>query len=130
MALRDDPELMKQYKREWTARRRAAWFADKYCVSCGSIERLELDHINPALKASHNIWSWSEKRRDEEAAKCQVLCHDCHQEKTIAFIKRDITHGTHSKGYLRGCRCVDCTNAHRIYNNNYRLKKKNQTGVG
>lgn len=82
MALRDDPELMREYKREWTAKRRAAWFRDKQCVRCGSVEKLELDHVDPALKVSHSIWSWSEVKRDAEILKCQVLCKACHLSKT------------------------------------------------
>lgn len=61
--------------------RRDAWFADKYCESCGSLTDLELDHIDPTMKVSHRIWSWSEERRDAEVAKCQVLCHTCHLKK-------------------------------------------------
>lgn len=83
MALRDDPDLMRKYKREWVAKRKAEWFSDKYCVVCGSTETLELDHIDRSTKVSHSIWSWSEIRRNEELAKCQVLCHDHHLEKTV-----------------------------------------------
>lgn len=115
---------MRKYKREWVARRRAQFFSGKACVKCGSNHRLELDHIDPSLKESHNIWSWSQKRRDEEIAKCQILCHDCHSEKTIAYNSRPYTHGSHEKGYSRGCRCKPCTDAHRQYNHNHRLKRR------
>jgi hypothetical protein len=43
---------------------------------------LELDHVDPALKVSHRVWSWARERREAELAKCQVLCHDCHVAKT------------------------------------------------
>jgi uncharacterized protein YnzC (UPF0291/DUF896 family) len=43
---------------------------------------LQVDHINNKEKISHRIWSWSEKRRNEELAKCQALCLICHKEKT------------------------------------------------
>jgi hypothetical protein len=43
---------------------------------------LELDHKDHRQKVSHTIWSWSMERRDAELAKCQVLCHDCHLDKT------------------------------------------------
>ena len=68
--------------REWIAKRRSDWFADKFCVRCGSVEDLRLDHIDPSTKISHNIWSWSQGRRDVEIAKCQVLCYSHHVQKT------------------------------------------------
>jgi hypothetical protein len=78
-------ELQREYTRKWVAARRAAFFKDKSCVKCGSIERLELDHIDPKQKrrkSDHALWSWTEHKRNEEIAKCQVLCHKCHLEKT------------------------------------------------
>ncbi len=81
-----DPDTAKayqqEYQRHWIARRRGAFFADKVCVQCGSSERLELDHVDPATKVTSVIWSWSQQRRDVELAKCQVLCHACHVSKT------------------------------------------------
>lgn len=84
MSYAERREYMQEYQRTWVAARRAAWFADKYYVRCGSREDLELDHIDPSTKESHNIWSWSEVRRDAEIAKCQVLCKSCHLLKTIS----------------------------------------------
>jgi hypothetical protein len=109
-------ERRRQYDREWTARRRAAYFEDKSCVKCGSKENLELDHINPAEKEDHRIWNWSEERRNIELAKCQVLCHDCHLEKSILYFKELYTiddptlwkHGTNNTYNKHGCRCSLC----------------------
>ncbi|MEO0322971.1 MAG: hypothetical protein AAF447_08435 [Myxococcota bacterium] len=70
------------------AKRRAAFFAGKACVTCGATERLELDHIDPAQKVHHCVWSWSEKRRAAEVAKCQVLCRRCHKRKTRHQVAR------------------------------------------
>lgn len=53
------------------------------CRQCGSTEDLELDHIDPTTKISHAVWSWSEQRRAEELKKCQVLCHNYHETKTL-----------------------------------------------
>lgn len=78
-----DPEEQRIYQRKWLARRKAEWFAaNGPCTRCGSWNDLELDHINARLKVNHVIWSWSEKRRNAELAKCQVLCHPCHLGKT------------------------------------------------
>lgn len=78
------PEAQREYQRLWVARRRDAWFSDKSCVDCGGDEQLELDHVDPSVKVSHSIWSWSRARRDVELAKCVVRCRSCHQVKTVA----------------------------------------------
>ena len=86
--------------------------ADKFCVRCGSTESLEVDHIDPALKVTHSVWSWSIPRRDIELAKCQVLCTVCHKAKTKA--QRPIpAHGTVSRYSSKAwkCRCDLCRKA-------------------
>src|SRR5690348_7168168 len=80
-------EYLRNYRREWFKRRRDEWFAGKCCVICGSTDRLEADHIDPStkdpqLKKGTSLWSWSDKRREAELAKCQVLCHEHHLAKT------------------------------------------------
>lgn len=77
-------EQQREYQRKWKKKRRTEWFEGKHCVVCGSTERLELDHIDPTTKIHHDVWSWSEKRRKVELAKCQVLCFQCHRDKTHA----------------------------------------------
>ena len=84
MANYSTPGYMRDYQREWMRARRAEFFAGKTCVSCGSGESLELDHVDPAEKVSHRIWSWSRDRQAAEIAKCQVLCTDCHKTKTFS----------------------------------------------
>ncbi len=82
MGLRDDPDAMRRYKREWIAARRAEFFKDKSCAVCGSTDDLELDHIDPTTKVTHNIWSYRAEIRQAELAKCQVLCRVHHDYKT------------------------------------------------
>ena len=107
-----DPERQRQFAREWVRARREAWFADKACVRCGSKDELELDHIDPALKVSHSIWSWSKSRFLAEVAKCQPLCHRCHLEKTFGGpVGTDANHGTRRR-HDSGCRCVPCRMAY------------------
>lgn len=77
-----DKQARLEYQREWVAERRKRFFADKSCVECGSTDRLELDHIDRTTKISNRIWSWREDRRLAEISKCQILCHDCHKEKS------------------------------------------------
>lgn len=81
-------EAQREYQRNWKAKRRAEWFKDKQCAKCGSTADLELDHIEPTRKVSHNIWSWSEERMLTELAKCQVLCVNCHKRKTRLDIRQ------------------------------------------
>jgi hypothetical protein len=99
-----DPERRREYQREWCAKRRAEWFADKACVDCGTSENLELDHVDPNVKVSHRIWSWSTERRDAELARCVVRCEPCHRDRHASLWMQ---HGTR-KRYEKGCRCNLC----------------------
>jgi 5-methylcytosine-specific restriction endonuclease McrA len=79
-----DPERQREYAREWMAKRRRVWLqANGPCVDCGSWEELEVDHVDPATKISHRIWSWSDERREAELAKCVIRCRVCHDIKSI-----------------------------------------------
>jgi hypothetical protein len=82
---------MRTYARVWVANRRKQFFAGKSCVRCGSVERLELDHIDPALKVASSIWTWALTKRLDEIKKCQILCHECHKQKSILYCKELMT---------------------------------------
>ncbi len=117
-------EEQRDYQRQWMQRRRAEFFSDKNCLKCGSVERLELDHVDRATKVTHSIWSWSESRRLTEIAKCQVLWHDCHWEKTKVDLGYGLQHGT-SNGYsYYKCRCDLCKGAAVQKNRDYRTRKR------
>lgn len=75
-----DPDVKRRYQREWMARRRADFFADKECEECRMTEGLQLAHRDRRRKVSNTIWSWSLCRRLLEIAKCRVLCGPCHIE--------------------------------------------------
>lgn len=66
------------------AERRASWFRGKVCVDCGSDRNLELDHVDPSKKVTHNVWSWSEDRRNDELSKCVVRCEKHHMARTVS----------------------------------------------
>lgn len=112
-------EYQRDYQRKWMAARRLDFFTGKSCARCGSTKNLELDHIDPATKVSHRIWSWSEVRRQAELAKCQVLCHSCHQHKSTEQLP--ITHGYQAfrhgtpNMYRQGCKCGFC----KLWRKNY-----------
>jgi hypothetical protein len=103
-----DKEKQREYARRWLAARRAAWFAGKCCAFCGSVNNLELDHIDPAKKVAHRIWSWSAARREAELAKCRSLCDRCHKERSNAQVRKPMTHGTITAYTDYGCRCDLC----------------------
>lgn len=122
-----DKEKQKEYQL-WVAKRREDWFnANGPCRNCGSWKNLELDHIDPSTKVSNKIWSWSEERRNEEIAKCQILCEDCHTDKTAKDLRKMFEkfpeHGTNNR-YNKGCKCNLCMEAMRIHWRQYRLAKK------
>ena len=124
MPIKDHDERRK-YAREWVAKRRHAFFSGKKCEWCGSVARLELHHLDPSKKISHSIWSWTEKRRLEEIAKCIVLCKTCHgsHHKKIMRIP-DGVHGN-PRVYRNGCRCNECRSAHAARIRDYRARIQN-----
>lgn len=108
-------EAQRLYQLEWMKKRRQAWIDSQggACNECGSTDQLEVDHVDPATKSMQPtaIWSRKESVRVEELAKCQVLCHDCHLDKTLAAVTW--THGR--TGYSKGCRCEVCYNAQKAH---------------
>lgn len=80
-------DYLRTYQKTWISQRRREWLeANGPCCKCGSSDRLEVDHIDPSQKQINPraLWSLSPQnpRRIAELAKCQVLCHECHKEKT------------------------------------------------
>jgi 5-methylcytosine-specific restriction endonuclease McrA len=104
-------EAKREYQRNWIANRRAEYFLEKWCAHCGSIEDLELDHIDPETKEypPASLWSMSDgnPKKIAELAKCQVLCEPCHLIKTLAAYP-DRVHGTDAMWRKEGCRCPEC----------------------
>jgi len=60
------------------------WKKDKSCLCCGedAPECLELHHTDPSTKDGHpsTMISRGWKKFLEEAAKCEVLCSNCHKK--------------------------------------------------
>ena len=54
------------------------------CVKCGTKESLEFDHIDPKTKefSITRKWTRSWDILQPELDKCQLLCKECHLEKT------------------------------------------------
>lgn len=108
-----DKARQSAYQVQYADRRRQEWIAaNGPCCRCGNADRLEVDHIEPNKKVSHRVWFWSEERRNAELDKCQVLCYECHLNKTLA--QRPSTEHGRSAMYNKGCRCEVCVESHRI----------------
>lgn len=123
---------MAAYMKDRIARRHAKairQFGGK-CVRCGSTEHLEFDHPNrdPDPRGRRNrgtMWTFSEERLQAELAKCQLLCHDCHREKTVRcgetgggqnrIPDEEYFHGTARMYLYRTCRCPPCKYARSLY---------------
>lgn len=67
-----------------------SWKESEGCSACGFMGKhyqLDLDHIDPSTKYGQNHRAyepnWKIDRVWEEIAKCQILCANCHREKTF-----------------------------------------------
>lgn len=129
MKKKDNPH----YMRDWSKKRRkerkekALNFLGNKCIKCGSIEKLEFDHKDRKTKRTNftEMLHYSEKAFWEELNKCQLLCHNCHVDKSRndgSWQKiKPIKHGT-LYGYInRKCRCKLCKLRKRNYEKTRRV---------
>lgn len=98
------------------------------CVVCNSTERLQFDHIDHSKKVfdiADRLAQYTWKRILPELAKCQLLCFECHLNKSSI---ENSGHPMHQHGtpsmYRRGCRCESCRDASRKMNSEYIAKRK------
>lgn len=93
------------------------------CMECGTAEDLEFDHVSPDLKrfAITKRWNRSDQEFWEELAKCQLLCHPHHLEKTRR--EADVGHGGGKYG-KRGCKCDLCKLRRRDYMREYKRARR------
>ena len=89
------------------------------CVVCGTIDNLEIDHIDPATKTMSvsTMWSCSQEKYDAEIRLCQLLCNEHHKQKTSK--ERSVGHGQGRTG-KRNCYCKLCAPLKRAYQRRYR----------
>lgn len=79
------------------------------CSGCGTTENLQFDHLDRTTK-SFNIGSnlaAKIEKLEEEAKKCQLLCKDCHQIKTL--INHDCEQITYGKRVVEVKKEGTCT---------------------
>jgi hypothetical protein len=96
------------------------------CVDCGGIdtERLEFDHIDPAIKkfTISSKTSCSEKEFLEELAKCELRCDEpCHKERTRK--QKSVEHGGGASG-KRNCPCLPCKERKAQYSKDYKERRR------
>lgn len=121
---------IKQYLKDRYHRRKqeAIWRLGSCCTRCGSIENLEVDHIDRTQKmmSFSRMYAVSQKRFDEELKKCQLLCRLCHQTKSIEereFNDRS-QHGTLVCYQRARCRCDLCRAENAAHNRKYKKRKR------
>ena len=88
------------------------------CVKCDTMDNLEVDHKDHTEKkfVISSSWGLSWNKLVIELTKCQLLCKDCHLEKSISegSLAKGWTnesrqkHGTVWSYTKYKCRCVDC----------------------
>jgi 5-methylcytosine-specific restriction endonuclease McrA len=116
---------MREYmlKRYHTRRAIALDSLGGVCKNCGSEEQLEFDHIDPTTKQGSiaKLWSYSYQRFLDELKLCQLLCRDCHIEKSK--MDNGVEHGggksgkwvTNLEGKRKACACGPCRKARNLY---------------
>jgi 5-methylcytosine-specific restriction endonuclease McrA len=99
------------------------------CAVCGSQEGLEIDHKDPKDKTAEasNIMFLGRKRFLEELARCQLLCDQHHNQKTVAEKGHQRAVGTHGTlSAYRYCHCEDCRAAKSRHHAAWKISR-NQT---
>ncbi|RTL00383.1 MAG: HNH endonuclease [Proteobacteria bacterium] len=97
------------------------------CSKCGQMNDLEFDHIDPNSKSFviSRLNNVSKSKLQQELNKCQLLCKQCHIEKTLVDKGQKsarLTHGTLSS--YRYCKCDLCRKANADYCKLKRSRKK------
>ena len=121
-------EKNKQYLRERYAKQRQEMYEylGGVCVVCGTVENLEIDHINWRKKSFGVGKLWPVKKLPEvyrELDKCQLLCQKHHLEKTlqdypeiVAETRQPYRHGTMYAFMHKKCHCDTCNLARDEFN--------------
>ena len=106
-------EYMRTYQINRYNTRRAEFieYLGGACARCGTSENLEFDHIDRTKKSfniSKVLVRMNYEKLREEVDKCQLLCTDCHIEKSReAKDLGNVDHGGGTTG-KRNCKCEPC----------------------
>jgi 5-methylcytosine-specific restriction endonuclease McrA len=102
------------------------------CVRCGTTEgTLHLDHKDAKKKTmrASDLHSVNDKRFEAEIKNLQVLCEDCHRDKTFedwdySSLTPKKTHGSYWFYRKYRCRCPECTKAYQDKQKEWRKQQK------
>lgn len=115
-----DKEAYREYMREYMLKRyhkRRKLMVEHLggeCFECGSMEALEVDHVDRAKKTMDvsRMAFVSEERMFEELNGCQLLCRSCHALKSIKDTGKKVARGNHGTiSTYRYCKCDECRRA-------------------
>lgn len=94
---------------------------------CEKTTTLEFDHIDPTTKIETICKMWDKSSLIQaELAKCQLLCRQHHNEKTIKEAGKLPAKGTDRHGTLsmyRYCKCELCVKANTEWSKEWRKRK-------
>ena len=91
VSLRSNPEVYKQYHKDWSNKRRSEWFARRGpCVRCGSWEDLLIDRSHVPNGSEYKVWTWSKKRQALEDKNCRILCRSCRKKNPESYMTPDL----------------------------------------
>lgn len=109
------------------------------CCKCGKTENLHVDHKDHEDKSFNVMTNWaiSWPRLLEELDKCQLLCYDCHKEKTLTegsltkswTTKPRQKHGTVWSYSKYKCRCDLCRAAKAVDSRKTYLKQTERSSA-
>lgn len=133
MSIRDSKEKYNKYMRKYHINRYYALKEEAIkslggtCRVCGGSNDLQIDHKDPKTKefSVTRILTFSKERLQKELKKCQVLCKDHHNEKTLRECGKKVAKGTHGTvSSYRYCHCESCRKAHNEYVKNWKKNKR------
>lgn len=114
-----------EYHREYYQKRKQAIYEylGGQCVSCGSNQDLQIDHIDRSAKIFDISRKLSLKNNKAEIDKCQLLCKPCHLAKT-AEENIGFTHGTMYGWMKKKCQCDLCDTEKRRWQDERNAKRR------
>lgn len=99
-------------KRRQARRKKFLQLLGGECENCGSKKNLHFDHIRPQAKTKPiaRLLDSNEAKAMEELEKCQLLCKECHHQKTLQKSEygKMSDHGTLWRYIKHKCRCEKC----------------------
>lgn len=96
------------------------------CAKCGSIERLEIDHVDRTKKEMSftGMFCVGLPRFYKELEKCQLLCYQCHRAKTLVDLGFKAGAGAHGGITCAVRHCKPICDLCRATRNKYNRERK------